>query len=57
MSKSIHRTHNMSNIIYHFVCPTKYRRVVIDDSVDEVIKKTCRGIEVRYEMFFGNRNR
>ena len=52
MSESIHRAHIVSNIMYHFVCPTKYRRVVIDDSVDEVIKETCRGIEVRYEMFF-----
>ena len=48
MSESVHRAHNVSNIMYHFVCPTKYRRVVIDNSVDEVIKETCRGIEVRY---------
>ena len=51
MSESIHRAHNVSNIMYHFVCPTKYRQVVIDNSVDEVIKETCRGIEVRYEIF------
>ena len=52
MSESIHRSHNASNIMYHFVCPAKYRRVVIDDEVDEVIKETCRGIEVRYDIRF-----
>ena len=52
MSENIHRSHNVSNLMYHFVCPTKYRRVVIDENVDEVIKETCRGIEVRYEIRF-----
>ena len=52
MSENIHRSHNVSNLMYHFVCPAKYRRVVIDDEVDEVIKETCRGIEVRYDIRF-----
>ena len=38
--------------MYHFVFPTKYRRVVIDDHVDEVIKDTCIEIEKRYPMRF-----
>ena len=38
--------------MYHFVFPTKYRRVVIDDHVDEVIKETCIEIEKRYPMRF-----
>ncbi|MCI8297014.1 MAG: hypothetical protein HFG22_14280 [Lachnospiraceae bacterium] len=27
--------------MYHFVFPAKYRRVVIDDQVDKVIKDIC----------------
>ena len=52
MSEYIHKSHNVSVLMYHFVCPAKYRRVVIDENVDEVIKETCKEIEKRYEMRF-----
>lgn len=45
----IHNSHNVSNLVYHFVCPTKYRRVVIDETVDEHLKQICEGIEERYD--------
>lgn len=32
--------------MYHFVCPAKYRRVVIDEEVDKVLKETCCQIAV-----------
>ncbi len=38
--------------MYHFVFPAKYRRVVIDENVDKVIKETCEEISKRYEIFF-----
>ena len=38
--------------MYHFVFPTKYRRVVIDDEVEEVIKETSIEISKRYEIYF-----
>ena len=38
--------------MYHFVCPAKYRRVVIDEEVDKVIQETCKEIEKRYEIRF-----
>ena len=44
-----HASHNVSNLVHHFVCPTKYRRVVTDESIDEAIKQICVGIELRYE--------
>ncbi|MCX6177912.1 MAG: IS200/IS605 family transposase, partial [Chlorobiales bacterium] len=28
MSDYIHKSHNVSVLLYHFVCPSKYRRVV-----------------------------
>jgi putative transposase len=45
----IHNSHNVSNLVYHFVCPTKYRRIVIDETVDEHLKQICEGIEERYD--------
>lgn len=39
-------------MIYHFVCPTKYRRAVITDEVDDVLRKICEDIENRFEIEF-----
>ena len=52
MSESIHKSHNLSNLMYHFVFPAKYRRVVIDENVDKIIKETCVEISKRYEIYF-----
>ena len=52
MSIYIHKSHNVSALIYHLVCPTKYRRVVIDQKVEQVIKETCKGISIRYQIHF-----
>jgi REP element-mobilizing transposase RayT len=52
MSVPIRLSHNVSVLVYHFVCPAKYRRVVIDGQVDMVIKETCQEIELRYDMRF-----
>ena len=51
-SYKIHSSHNVSVLLYHFVFPTKYRRVVIDDQVDKVIKDTCIEISKRYPIRF-----
>ncbi len=54
MAKSsyVHKSHNVSVLLYHFVCPTKYRRVVFQSSVDETLKNICLEIEKRYEVKF-----
>lgn len=51
MTASVYRhgPHNVSNCIYHFVCPAKYRRVIFDDAVDKSLKDICEGIELRYD--------
>ena len=51
-SKYIHKSHNVSVLMYHFVCPAKYRRVVFTDEVDVTLKEICLEIEKRYEVFF-----
>jgi len=38
--------------MYHIVCPAKYRRVVFDEKVDEVLKDVCLEISERYEIEF-----
>ena len=54
MAKSsyIHKSHNVSVLLYHYVCPAKYRRVVFSDSVDNTVKETCLEISKRYQIHF-----
>ena len=52
MSHLIRKSHNVSILVYHFVCPAKYRRVVIDEKVDQVVKEVCLDIAKRYEVEF-----
>jgi putative transposase len=52
MSKYVHKSHNVTVLLYHLVFPTKYRRVVIDNEVDRLIKETSLEIEKRYEIHF-----
>lgn len=52
MSINIHKSHNVTTLIYHLVCPTKYRRIVITDKIDLIIKETCQGIALRYDIHF-----
>lgn len=51
-SEYLHKSHNVSVLLYHFVCPAKYRRVVISEEVDRTIKETCEEIEKRYDIRF-----
>jgi len=52
MSEYIHKSHNVTVLMYHLVFPAKYRRAVIDDAVDEELKDVCLEIEQRYDIKF-----
>jgi len=52
MSRLIKKRHNVSVLLYHFVCPAKYRRVVFDEKVEQVLKEVCLDISERYEIEF-----
>jgi REP element-mobilizing transposase RayT len=52
MSEYIHKSHNVTVLIYHLVFPAKYRRAVIDTQVDIVLKDVCLEIEKRYQIRF-----
>jgi len=52
MSEFIHKSHNVTVLLYHLVFPAKYRRAVLDAGVDRVIALTFTEIEKRYEIKF-----
>ena len=52
MSEYIHKSHNVTVLIYHLVFPAKYRRAIFDKEVDNFLKEVCLDIEKRYQMKF-----
>jgi putative transposase len=52
VSDYIHKSHNVSVLLYHFVCPAKYRRVVFTETVDKSLKDVCLEISKCYEIAF-----
>ena len=52
MSDHIHKRHNKSLLLYHLVCPIKYRRSILTDLVSGSMIKVCEEIENRYDIFF-----
>ena len=52
MSERIHKSHNVTTLMYHVVIPAKYRRAVVTKEVDQSIRETCMEIEKRFEIFF-----
>ena len=52
MSQLIRRSHNVSVLLYHFVCPANYRRVVLTQEVDNVLNAVCHEIAERYQIEF-----
>lgn len=52
MSKYLHKSHNVSVLMYHIVCPAKYRKVIFSEKVDEELKLICLEISLRYEIEF-----
>ncbi len=52
MSEYVHKSHNVSVLLYHLVCPAKYRRVVFTPEIDGCLKEVCLEIAKRYEIQF-----
>ncbi|MGA3051897.1 MAG: IS200/IS605 family transposase [Chitinispirillaceae bacterium] len=52
MSEYIHKSHNVSVLLYHFVCPAKYRKMIFSQDIDMAIKDICIEIGKRYDMNF-----
>jgi REP element-mobilizing transposase RayT len=54
MSEYIHKSHNVTVLMYHLVFPAKYRRAVMDKDkeVDRELREVCLEIERRYQIKF-----
>ena len=52
MSEYVHKSHNVSVLLYPFVCPAKYRRIVFTETIDQTLKDICLEISNRYEIEF-----
>jgi putative transposase len=52
MSEHILKSHNKSLLLYHLVCPIKYRRKVLTKEVSLTLKSICLEIYNRYEIHF-----
>ena len=52
MSKYIHKSHNVSVLMYHIICPAKYRKVIFDNKIEKKLKDICLKIVLRYEIEF-----
>jgi putative transposase len=50
--KHVYKKHSKTLLLYHIVCPIKYRKKVLDDKRGETLKEICKGIEERYEIEF-----
>ena len=51
-SEYLHKSHNVSVLLYHYVFPAKYRRAIFSEEVDVSLKDICLDISDRYQIHF-----
>ena len=52
MSEYIHKSHNVTVLLYHYVLPAKYRRKIFTEEIDQALQEVCNEISDRYEVNF-----
>lgn len=52
MSEHITKRHNKTLLLYHLVCPAKYRRDIFSVEVEETLKEVCLELGRWYEINF-----
>jgi len=52
MAEHINKSHNKTLLLYHIVCPIKYRRKILTKEVEQTLKQLCLEIQERYEIQF-----
>lgn len=50
VSEVIRKSHNQNLLLYHLVCPAKFRAEIFSSAVEESLRKVCEGISQRYEI-------
>jgi len=52
MARYIKKSHDVSQLVYHIVCPVKYRRKVFTRDTERTLKEICLELQKRYEIYF-----
>jgi REP element-mobilizing transposase RayT len=52
MADHIYKRHNKNLLIYHIVCPAKYRRKIFTTEVEKTLKSICLELGIRYDIQF-----
>ena len=52
MAVHIIKSQNKNLLMYHIVCPAKYRAGVFSSQVEETLRLTCESISLVYEIYF-----
>ncbi len=52
MSEHITKRHNKTLLLYHLVCPVKYRKKALTEPAERALKGVCLEIQKRYEIRF-----
>ena len=52
MSPVIKKSHSVSELVYHLVCPIKYRRNIFTSDNEKTLKEICLELEKRHELHF-----
>ena len=52
MSEHIVKRHNKNLLMYHYVCPVKYRKTIFTEEVENYLKEVCQQISNGYEIYF-----
>ena len=52
MSEHIKKEHNKTLLLFHLVCPARYRQDVFTSEVTQTLKEICQEIEQCYEIYF-----
>ena len=52
MSEYVHKSHNVTVLMYHLVFPAKYRRAIFGEKIDTELRNVCLEIEQRFEIKF-----
>ena len=56
MSEYLRKSHNVTILLYHLVFPAKYRGVVFEVAVEEVLKEVCLDLAKRYDVILPPKN-
>lgn len=52
MSMYINKSHNVTALLYHLVCPTKYRKLALFETAENILKETCLEISNKFQIYF-----